>query len=159
MQRFTSGQETFEQVVDRLLASPQYGERWGRHWLDVARYADSTGNDNRRGQLARYIYAHTYRDWVIESMNEDKPYNQFLIEQFAADRQKGDHGDLAALGFLTLGPRIAGGDEIIDDRIDVTTRGGFLKTGGMINKVGYFSCRFGEPLFYIIQILLGLHIQ
>ena len=88
MQRFTSGQETFEQVVDRLLASPQYGERWGRHWLDVARYADSTGNDNRRGQLARYIYAHTYRDWVIESMNEDKPYNQFLIEQFAADRQK-----------------------------------------------------------------------
>ena len=123
MQRFTSGQETFEQVVDRLLASPQYGERWGRHWLDVARYADSTGNDNRRGQLARYIYAHTYRDWVIESMNEDKPYNQFLIEQFAADRQKGDHGDLAALGFLTLGPRIAGGDEIIDDRIDVTTRG------------------------------------
>ena len=56
-------------------------------------------------------------------MNEDKPYNQFLVEQFAADRQKGDHGDLAALGFLTLGPRIAGGDEIIDDRIDVTTRG------------------------------------
>ena len=65
VQRFVNGQESYEQVVDRLLASPQYGERWGRHWLDVARYADTTGNDNRRGRLSRYIYAHTYRDWVV----------------------------------------------------------------------------------------------
>ena len=123
VQRFVNGQETYEQVIDRLLASPQYGERWGRHWLDVARYADTTGNNNRRGQLSRYIYAHTYRDWVINSMNADKPYDQFLIEQIAADRQKESQADLAALGFLTLGPRTAGGDEIIDDRIDTITRG------------------------------------
>ena len=123
VQRFVNGQESYEQVVDRLLASPQYGERWGRHWLDVARYADTTGNDNRRGNLSRYIYAHTYRDWVVNSFNEDKPYDTFLIEQIAADRQKGKQSDLAALGFLTLGPKIAGGNEIIDDRIDVITRG------------------------------------
>ena len=125
LQRFASGQESYEQIVDRLLDSPQYGERWARHWLDVARYADTTGSDNRRGNLSRYIYAHTYRDWVINALNEDKPYNKFIIEQIAADDPKGrgSHGDLAALGFLTLGPRVAGGDEIIDDRIDVVTRG------------------------------------
>ena len=123
VQRFVTGQETYEQVLDRLMATPQYGERWGRHWLDVARYADTSGGDNRRGNLSRYIYAHTYRDWVIKSFNEDKPYNQFLVEQIASDRQKGSHGDLAALGFLTLGPRVAGNEEIIDDRIDVVTRG------------------------------------
>jgi len=123
VQRFVNGQESYEQVVDRLLASPQYGERWGRHWLDVARYADTTGNDNRRGRLSRYIYAHTYRDWVVNSFNEDKPYDKFLIQQIAADRQKDKQSDLAALGFLTLGPKIAGGNEIIDDRIDVITRG------------------------------------
>ena len=125
LQRFINGKESYEQVVERLLNSPQYGERWGRHWLDVARYADTSGSDNRRGNLSRYIYAHTYRDWVINSINEDKPYNKFIIEQIAADNPKGrgNHGDLAALGFLTLGPRVAGGDEIIDDRIDVITRG------------------------------------
>ncbi|MBC8325120.1 MAG: PSD1 domain-containing protein [Verrucomicrobia subdivision 3 bacterium] len=123
IQRFTSGQETYEQVIDRLLASPQYGERWGRYWLDVARYADTTGSDNRRGNVSRYIYAYTYRDWVINSMNEDKPYDKFLIEQIAADQQKTNHGDLAAMGFLTLGRRDRNNEEIIDDRIDVLTRG------------------------------------
>ncbi len=122
-QRFVNGQESYEQAVDRLLASPQYGERWGRYWLDVARYADTTGNDNRRGNISRYVYAHTYRDWVVNAFNEDKPYDKFLVEQIAADRQKDKQTDLAALGFLTLGPRILGGDEIIDDRIDVITRG------------------------------------
>ena len=125
MQRFTNGEESYEQVVDRLLASPQYGEKWARHWLDVARYSDTTGGDNRRGNISRYVYAHTYRDWVINAFNEDKPYDRFLIEQVAADNPKGRerHEDLAALGFLTLGPRVLGGDEIIDDRIDVITRG------------------------------------
>ncbi len=124
MQRFVNGEESYEQAVDRLLDSPQYGERWARHWLDIARYSDTTGNDNRRGNISRYVYAHTYRDWVIRAFNEDKPYDKFLIEQVAADNPKGrgSHGDLAALGFLTLGPRL-GGDEIIDDRIDVITRG------------------------------------
>mgnify|MGYP001195230095 FL=1 len=125
MQRFINGQESYEQVIDRLLNMPEYGERWGRHWLDVARYADTTGSDNRRGRLSRYIYAHTYRDWVIKAFNDDMPYDQFLINQIAADKLKKSDSDpnLAALGFLTLGPRVAGGEEIIDDRIDVITRG------------------------------------
>ena len=126
IQRFTNGQETYEQVVDRLLNSPQYGERWGRYWLDVARYADTTGSDNRRDNVSRYLYAYTYRDWVINSLNEDKPYDKFLIEQIAADQQKSSHADLAAMGFLTLGRKDNpqdNSDDVIDDRIDVLTRG------------------------------------
>ena len=74
----------FATVVDRLLASPRYGERWGRHWLDVARYADTKGyvfKDERR-----YPYSYTYRDYVIRSFNEDRPYDRFLVEQIAADQ-------------------------------------------------------------------------
>ncbi|SVA97325.1 uncharacterized protein METZ01_LOCUS150179, partial [marine metagenome] len=123
VQRFVNGFESYEQVVDRLLASPQYGERWGRHWLDVARYADTTGNNNRRGRPSRYIHAYTYRDWVINALNADMPYDQFLINQIAADRKTESPANLPALGFLTLGPRVAGDEEIIDDRIDVITRG------------------------------------
>ncbi|MEN9661934.1 MAG: hypothetical protein RL324_883 [Verrucomicrobiota bacterium] len=74
----------FAKVVDRLLASPQYGERWGRYWLDVARYADTKGDPPNRND-ARYPYAWTYRDYVINAFNTDKPYNQFIMEQLAAD--------------------------------------------------------------------------
>ena len=73
--------KAFEKVVDRLLASPRYGERWGRHWLDVARYADSTGNDEDH----RYPYAWRYRDYVISAFNNDLPYDQFVREQIAGD--------------------------------------------------------------------------
>jgi hypothetical protein len=113
-----------ELQIDRLLASPHFGERWGRHWLDVARYADSKGyvfTEDRN-----YPYAYTYRDYVIRSFNEDKPLSQFVIEQLAADRLelKGDKSPLAALGFLTLGRRFLNNThDIIDDRIDVVTRG------------------------------------
>jgi mono/diheme cytochrome c family protein len=117
--------EAFAKVVDRLLSSPRYGERWGRHWLDVARYADHrgylAGNDSRE-----YPFAWTYRDWVIRSLNDDLPYDQFLTRQIAADVEGsgGDKDDLAALGFLTLGRRFLNdGNLIIDDRIDVVTRG------------------------------------
>src|SRR5205807_7404167 len=75
--------DAFAKVVDRLLASPHYGERWGRHWLDVARYADSKGyvfTEERR-----FPYAYTYRDYVIKSLNDDKPYDRFVTEQLAAD--------------------------------------------------------------------------
>ncbi len=113
----------FSKVVDRLLASPRYGERWGRHWLDVARYADHrgylAGNDSRE-----YPFAYTYRDWVIRAMNDDLPYDQFLIRQLAADLSGAGPDDLAALGFLTLGRRFLNDQNlIIDDRIDVTIRG------------------------------------
>ena len=76
--------DAFAKVVDRLLASPQYGERWGRFWLDVARYADTKGDPPNRND-ARYAYAWTYRDYVINAFNTDKPYNQFILEQLAAD--------------------------------------------------------------------------
>jgi len=114
----------FAKVVDRLLASPRYGERWGRHWLDVARYADTKGyvfNADRH-----YPYSYTYRDYVVRAFNEDLPYDRFVVEQIAADRlpPTGDARPLAALGFLTVGRRFLNNkDDIIDDRIDVVTRG------------------------------------
>ena len=78
----------YEKLVDRLLASPRYGERWGRHWLDVVRFAESDGfemNWQRRG-------AYPYRDWVIQSFNDDKPYDQFVREQIAGDALGADAG-------------------------------------------------------------------
>src|SRR5262249_35832568 len=73
--------DAYERVVDRLLPSPQYGEHWGRHWLDLARYADSDGFENDSDRPNAY----KYRDYVIRSFNEDKPYNQFVMEQLAGD--------------------------------------------------------------------------
>ncbi len=117
----------YEKVVDRLLSSPRYGERWGREWLDVARYADTKGYVFEEDR--NYPNAYTYRDWVIRSINEDLPYNQFIIDQLAADRLSSvingdDKRPLAALGFLTVGRRFLNQQpDIIDDRIDVTMRG------------------------------------
>ncbi len=114
----------FERVVDRLLASPRYGERWGRHWLDVARYADTKGYVYDDREEPRYVHSHVYRDWVIRALNEDMPYDRFLRLQIAADQLGGEVGDLAAMGYLTLGRRFLGvSHDIIDDRIDVVTRG------------------------------------
>jgi mono/diheme cytochrome c family protein len=116
--------DAFEQVVDRLLASPHFGERWGRHWLDVARYSDTRGPIFN--QDSRYPAAWTYRDWVVKAFNDDLPYDQFLLKQIAADRQARveGHPDLAALGFLTLGRKFEGSEpDIIDDRLDVLFRG------------------------------------
>jgi mono/diheme cytochrome c family protein len=116
--------EAFEKVVDRLLASPRYGERWGRYWLDIARYADTKGYVFEEER--RYPFSFTYRDYVIRAFNEDLPYDRFLIEQIAADHL--DLGDdkraLAAMGFLTLGRRFLNSQpDIIDDRLDVVGRG------------------------------------
>ena len=116
--------DAFERLVDRLLASPRYGERWGRHWLDVARYADTKGYVFTQDR--RYPYAYTYRDYVINALNADLGYNQFLVEQIAADQLApgNDKRTLAALGFLTVGRRfLLDQHEIIDDRIDVVSRG------------------------------------
>ena len=115
----------FQEVVDRYLESPQYGERWARHWMDVARFADTTGDRANRRQ-PRYPYAWTYRDWLIGAFNRDVPYDQFVKLQLAADKLVGDEqkSELAALGFLTVGKRfMEQRDEIIDDRIDVVTQG------------------------------------
>jgi len=116
--------DAFARLVDRLLASPRYGERWGRYWLDIARYADTKGYVFEEER--RYPYSYTYRDWVIRALNEDLPYDQFLIQQIAADLLPlgEDKRPLAALGFLTLGRRFLNNQsDIIDDRIDVLTRG------------------------------------
>jgi mono/diheme cytochrome c family protein len=113
-----------ERVVDRLLASPQYGERWARHWLDLARYADTKGYVFF--EEPAFPWAYTYRDYVIHALNEDRPYDQFIVEQLAADRLDlgEDRRPLAALGFLTLGGRFMNNaHDIIDDRIDVVSRG------------------------------------
>ena len=117
----------FEKVVDRLLASPRYGERWGRHWLDVARYSDTKGQVKRQREDPNSPFAWTYRDYVIRSFNEDKPYNYFIVEQIAADKlpaTKKNITNLTALGFLTVGERFMGmQNDIINDRIDVVTKG------------------------------------
>ncbi|OJW14664.1 MAG: hypothetical protein BGO49_16870 [Planctomycetales bacterium 71-10] len=116
--------DAFAKVVDRLLASPMYGERWGRHWLDVARYADTKGYVFQEDR--KYPYAFTYRDYVIAAFNEDKPFDRFVVEQLAADQlpADGDSEKLAAMGFLTVGRRfLQDRNEIIDDRIDLVGRG------------------------------------
>lgn len=116
--------DAFGTVVDRLLASPQYGERWGRHWLDLARYADTKGyvfTEERK-----YPFSYTYRDYVIRALNNDLPFDRFLLEQIAADQLPlgEDKTALAAMGFLTLGRRFGNNkNDIIDDRIDVVMRG------------------------------------
>jgi mono/diheme cytochrome c family protein len=95
--------DAFEKVVERLLESPQYGVRWGRHWLDVARYADSNGLDEN---LA-FGNAWRYRDYVVESFNDDKPFDQFLIEQLAGDLLPGANRETkTATGFLILGAKV-----------------------------------------------------
>ena len=116
--------DAYEALVDRLLASPHYGERWARHWLDVARYSDTKGYVYAREERF-FVQAPAYRDWVVRAFNEDLPYDRFLLLQIAADQAApGDRAALAAMGFLTLGRRFLGvTHDIIDDRIDVVTRG------------------------------------
>ncbi len=113
-------------VVDHLLASPHYGERWGRHWLDTARYSDTTGA-NVNGMDYRYPHAWTYRDWVISATNADMPYDRFLTYQLAADllpkEEQGKNGEhLAALGFITVGERFGNQNDVINERIDTVSK-------------------------------------
>ncbi|MBC7815702.1 MAG: PSD1 domain-containing protein, partial [Planctomycetaceae bacterium] len=123
--------DAVERLIDRLLASPRYGERWGRYWLDLSRYADTKGyvfTEDRN-----YPFAYTYRDWVVRALNEDVPYDQFLIRQLAADLlpEPERAANLPALGFLTLGRRFLNNiNDIIDDRIDVVCRGTMALTVG-----------------------------
>lgn len=117
----------YERVLDRLLASPAYGERWGRHWLDVARYADSNGVDEN----LVYANAWRYRDYVVRAMNQDKPIDRFFQEQLAGDllprngSAQDQQDQLIATGYLSLGPKMLAEDDpikqeedIIDEQID-----------------------------------------
>jgi cytochrome c553 len=116
--------EAFQRQTRQMLGSKEFGQRWGRYWLDVARYADT--RDWQAQTDERYPFAYTYRDYVIKAINDDKPYDQFLREQIAADflYDQADAPELAALGFLTVGPRFRNNNlEQLADRIDCVTRG------------------------------------
>ena len=114
----------YDKLIDDLLSRKSYGEKWGRHWLDLVRFADTQGflAGNRD---TRYPFSYTFRDFVIRSFNEDKPYNEFIMQHLAADQMElKDKRDLAGLGFLTTGERFLNKrHEIINDQIDVTTQG------------------------------------
>jgi hypothetical protein len=126
--------DAYERLVERLLASPHYGERWGRHWLDVARYGEDNPTDERTNPPPRFPYR--YRDWVVKALNDDLPYHAFVRRQLAADLQPDlPPEELAATGFLGLSPvyhkepRLSGdvtamilADEW-DERVDTITRG------------------------------------
>ncbi len=109
-----SSPDAFAKVVDRLLASPHYGERWGRYWLDLARYSDDKLNSTMEEPVPN---AFRYRDWVIQAFNDDMPYDTFLKAQIAGDRLPEPKKYVAGLGFYALRP------EFQDDRVDATTRG------------------------------------
>lgn len=118
--------DAFARLVDQLLGSPFYGERWGRHWLDVARFAETKDLVLLFGKDRLLPYAYTYRDYVIQALNLDTPYNQFVQEQIAADliEPPVDRWRLAALGFLTVGRLFdENPHDQIDDQIDTVTRG------------------------------------
>ena len=121
----------YESLIDRLLASPAYGEQWARHWLDVARYSDTKGYVYGREERF-WVHAWNYRDWVVNALNVDMPYDRFLLLQIAADQVPDrTENDLAAMGFLTIGRRFQGvRRDIIDDRIDVVCRGTMSLTVG-----------------------------
>jgi hypothetical protein len=112
--------DAYERVVDRLLASPQFGERWGRHWLDLARYADSNGLDEN----FLFREAWRYRNWVIAAVNQDLPFDRFLTEQIAGDLlpfdsiEQRDRQRIAA-GFLVIGPKVLLGNDAKERRMDV----------------------------------------
>ncbi len=117
-------------VVDRLLASPHYGERWARLWLDVARFAEDQAHIVGKNRSLFYPNAYLYRDWVIRALNQDMPYDRFIKLQLAADLMApNDRADLAALGFMGLGPKYYGRNSpavIADeweDRVDTLSRG------------------------------------
>ena len=122
--------EAWERLIDDLLASPRYGERWGRHWLDVARYSDSNGMD----EDIAHPEAWRYRDYVIRSFNQDKRFDQFIVEQLAGDLLPGEsleqrREQVAALGFLSVGPKMLACDDpdkmrrdIVDEQLDTTGR-------------------------------------
>ena len=129
VEAFVSGQTTWEEVIEILLKSPHYGERWGRHWLDVARYSDGLGGFADKEN----IHAWRYRDWVIESMNADLPINTFLQLQIAGDLVN-EQKFAVATGFFSLGPEYKADAgfpqsiatskiETLDDRVDTLGRG------------------------------------
>lgn len=117
--------EAMDELIDALLNSDAFGQHWGRHWLDIARYSEIMGMDVEDDARDTNPFAYTYRDWVIEAFSRDVPYNEFIELQLAADHVRPEHHpDLAALGFLTVGNKFEGDEpNQIDDRLDAIFRG------------------------------------
>ncbi len=119
--------QAYEELIDRLLAMPEYGQRWGRHWLDIARYSDTKGFVRMNDYDPRYPFAWTYRDYVVRAFNEDVPFDDFLLHQLAADRldlEEDEQWKLAALGFTTVGRRFFNRrHQIMAERVDLVSRG------------------------------------
>jgi hypothetical protein len=141
-----SSPAAWEKVVDRLLASPRYGERWGRHWLDLVRYADTNGFefDEPRPDAWRY------RDYVVRSLNADKPYDRFIIEQLAGDEAfRGDRDALIATGFNLLGPDMTDASDQNQRRLntlnDITDTAGLAFLGMTIACARCHDHKF-EPI-------------
>jgi len=137
--------DAYERLVDRLLASPHYGERWGRHWLDLARYADSGGFEFDVDRPSAY----RYRDWVIRALNDDMPYDQFIIEQLAGDEAApGDPSVLVATGFCRNGPTVGNQENEknrLDELDDVVSTTGAVFLGVTIGCARCHDHRF-EPI-------------
>ncbi|MEY4673654.1 MAG: hypothetical protein RL148_1438 [Planctomycetota bacterium] len=127
----------YEKLVDRLLASPRYGERWARHWLDVVHYADSHGYDKDKPRENAW----PYRDYVIRALNEDKPYARFVEEQVAGDAlHPGTRDGIEALGFLAAGPwDLIGHEEISEDKVDGKFARHFDRDDMVGNAIGTFA--------------------
>src|SRR5436309_1374143 len=134
--------DAYERLIDRLLDSPHYGEQWGRHWLDVAGYSDSIGNSTDEVRTLAW----RYRDWVIRALNQDKPYNEFLMEQFAGDQlvnydydakpKPEDIDKLTATGFLRVAPDYGDQQAIYQvdkyfDALQITTEMALKATVGL----------------------------
>ena len=136
--------DAFARVVDRLLASPAYGERWGRHWLDVARYADSNGLDEN----LVFTNAWRYRDYVIRSFNADRPIDRFIQEQLAGDLLPPGPGEeegfdrIVATGFLALGAKMLAED----DPVKQTNRRGMVSfaMGGPNTRTTQLFINYGN---------------
>ncbi len=114
----------YDRLVDKLIAAPEFGERFGRHWMDVARYADTVGY-NFAGRERRLIGSERFRDWTIAAFAGDMPYDKMIRHQLSGDRTDPDNaqGNLDAMGFLTVGRLFQNKFDLVDDRIDVITRG------------------------------------
>ena len=143
----------FAKVIDRLLDSPRFGERWGRHWLDVARYAESSGMS--RNYV--YYYAWRYRDYVIDAFNQDKPYNRFIREQIAGDLMPAKNAAekdrlTVATGFLAVGPKDFNERNprqfqmnVVDEQIDTMGRAIMATTIACAPATIISSTRFRRP--------------
>ena len=153
--------DAWERLIERLLASPQYGERWGRHWLDLARYADSNGLDEN----LTLGHAWRYRDYVVRSFNDDKPYDRFVIEQIAGDLiPEADAGtreqNLAATGFLALGAKVLAEPDrekllmdVIDEQIDTLGKAFLGMTFGCVRCHDHKSDPFEQQDYYAMAAI------